>query len=126
MSIDSRRSTTPGHAKGDAVLAAVGTSLHAIARNADLAARLGGDEFALAVTHTDDNGLLALAETIRRGFALAAIGLDVDATLSIGIASSDSCPRHQLLATADKALYESKSAGGDCARLATAPLCLAD
>ena len=117
---------TRGHAKGDAVLAAVGASLQAIARNADLATRLGGDEFALAVTHTDGNGLLALAETIRRSFALAAIGLGVDATLSIGIASSDTCSRHQLLATADKALYESKSAGGDCARLATTPPCLAD
>jgi len=107
------------------MLAALGASLHAVARSADLAARLGGDEFALAVTHTDDNGLLALAETIRRSFAIAAIGLGVDATLSIGIASSGSCSRHQLLAAADKALYESKSAGGDCARLATAPL-LAD
>ena len=116
---------TGGHAQGDAVLAALGASLHAVARSADLAARLGGDEFALAVTHTDDNGLLALAETIRRSFAIAAIGLGVDATLSIGIASSGSCSRHQLLAAADKALYESKSAGGDCARLATAPL-LAD
>ena len=117
---------TKGHAKGDAVLAAFGASLRAIARSADLAARLGGDEFALAVTHTDDTGLLALAETIRHNFAIAAIGLGVDATLSIGIASSDICSRHQLLATADKALYESKSAGGDCARLAAAQLYLAD
>jgi len=115
-----------GHAKGDAVLQALGASLHAIARSADLAARLGGDEFALVVTHTDGNGLLALAKTIRRSFAIASIGLGVDATLSIGIASSDISSRHHLLATADKALYEGKSAGGDCARLATAQLCVAD
>jgi diguanylate cyclase (GGDEF)-like protein len=91
-----------------------------------LPARLGGDEFALAVTHTDGNGLLALAETIRRSFAVAITELDVDATLSIGIATSDVCSRHELMATADKALYESKNAGGDCARLATAQLCVAD
>ncbi len=116
---------TKGHGQGDAVLVALGASLHAVARSADLAARLGGDEFALAVTHTDGDGLLALAETIRVSFATAAIGLGVDATLSIGIASSDICSRHHLLAAADRALYESKRAGGDCARLATAPLCLA-
>lgn len=117
---------TKGHAKGDAVLAALGASLRSVAHSADLAARLGGDEFALVVTHTDSDGLLALAESIRGSFAMATIGLGVDANLSIGIASSDTCSRHQLLAKADEALYESKNAGGDCARLATAQLCLSD
>jgi diguanylate cyclase len=117
---------TRGHGQGDAVLIALGHSLQAVARTADMAARLGGDEFVLGVTHTNSDGLLALAETIRRSFAIAALGLGVDATLSIGIASSDICSRHQLLATADKALYESKNAGGDCARLANAQLCAAD
>ena len=116
---------TGGHSQGDAVLVALGACLQGIANSADLPARLGGDEFALAVTHADGNGLMALADTIRRNFAIATIGLGVDATLSIGIASSAICSRHQLLAMADKALYESKNAGGDCARLATVELCVA-
>ena len=116
---------TKGHGQGDAVLVALGHSLRAVARNAGLVARLGGDEFVVGVTHTDGSGLLAMAETIRQNFANATIGLGVDATLSIGIASSDICSRHQLLATADKALYESKNAGGGCARLASVELCVA-
>jgi diguanylate cyclase len=117
---------TQGHGQGDAVLVALGACLKANARCEKLAARLGGDEFALAVTDCNDKELLALAETIQHSFALDVIGLGVDATLSIGIASSDTCSRHQLMATADKALYESKNAGGDCARLANAQLCAAD
>ena len=117
---------TRGHGQGDAVLVALGATLNVIVRSTDLAARLGGDEFVVAATHTDGAGLLSLAETIRQNFAIATIGLGVDATLSIGIASSDICTRHELLATADKALYESKSAGGDCARLASVELCGAE
>ena len=77
------------------------------------------------MTHTDGNGLLALAEMIRASFAIATIGLGVNASLSIGIVSSDICSRYELVATADKALYECKRAGGNCARLATAQLCVA-
>ena len=113
-----------GHLVGDSVLRAIGTTLQDVADHADLIARLGGDEFALAISHADDRRLQTLAEEIRAAFAQATARLVVGTTLSIGIASSADCPRHQLLAAADKALYRSKAAGGDRAELFTGSLLL--
>lgn len=110
-----------GHLMGDAVLRAIGSALQVVAHSADVVARLGGDEFALAVTHADGRRLLAVAAEIRKLFAAAAAQLGVSTTLSIGIATSEECARHQLLAEADKALYRSKAAGGDRAELFTYP-----
>ncbi len=108
---------TLGHLVGDKVLRAIGEAVQAATTSASLAARLGGDEFALAISHANDRDLLATADKIRRAFVVAAAPLGVDTTLSIGIASSEHCPRHQLLAAADSALYRSKARGGDRAEL---------
>ena len=108
-----------GHSKGDAVLRAIGTALLEVARSADTVARLGGDEFALVVAHCDAPALLAKAANIQRIFAQTAAELDVDTTLSIGIVTSDTCPRLRMLAEADAELYRSKAAGGDRAQLST-------
>ena len=99
------------------MLRAIGATLQAVAHTADVVARLGGDEFAFAISHTDGAHLLAVAENIRRLFAVAADELQVNTTLSIGLVSSEDCPRHRMLADADKALYRSKAAGGDRAEL---------
>ena len=106
-----------GHLVGDMVLRAIGEAVQAVTTSASLAARLGGDEFAFAISYADDRDLLAIAAEIRRAFAVATAKLGVDTTLSIGIASSEHCPRHQLLAAADSALYRSKAGGGDRAEL---------
>lgn len=108
---------TRGHLVGDMVLRAISEAVQAVTTSASLAARLGGDEFAFAVSYADDRNLLATAAEIRRAFAVATAKLGVDTTLSIGIASSEHCPRHQLLAAADSALYRSKAGGGDRAEL---------
>ena len=106
-----------GHLVGDLVLQAIGEAVRAVMTSASLAARLGGDEFAFSVSHATDLDLFATAAEIRRVFALATARLGVEATLSIGIASSEHCPRHQLFARADSALYRSKAGGGDRAEL---------
>jgi diguanylate cyclase (GGDEF)-like protein len=108
---------TQGHLVGDMVLRAIGEAVQAVTTSASLAARLGGDEFAIAISHANDRDLLATAAEIRRAFAVAIAKLGVDTTLSIGIASSEDCPRHQLFAAADSALYRSKAAGGDRAEV---------
>ncbi|MEO7252272.1 MAG: GGDEF domain-containing protein, partial [Arenimonas sp.] len=108
-----------GHSKGDAVLRAIGAALQEVARSEDSAARLGGDEFALVVSHCHGQALLAMAANIRRMFAQATAQLGVDTTLSIGIVSSDTCPRLRMLAEADAELYRSKAAGGDRAQMST-------
>jgi len=112
---------TRGHPTGDAVLQAIGSTLLAVAHSGDVVARLGGDEFALITSHIDGARLLTLAEDIRTRFATATSELGVNTTLSIGIVSSDDCPRHRMMTDADKALYRSKSAGGDRAELFACP-----
>jgi diguanylate cyclase len=106
---------TLGHAMGDAVLRAISAALLVARRSSDLVGRLGGDEFVLVTANSDEAHLNALAEDIRRTFAVVANELGVDTTLSIGIASSEHCPRERMLAEADEALYRSKAAGGDTA-----------
>lgn len=106
-----------GHALGDSVLRAIGTTLMSVAQSPDVVARLGGDEFALVATHTDPDHLATLATRIRQLFAVAAKELGVSTTLSIGMVSSLDCPRDKMLADADAALYRSKNSGGDAAQM---------
>lgn len=106
-----------GHATGDAILRAVGSALLSIASSPDHAARIGGDEFALFSLHSDGPRLHALAAAVRARFRELATELGVDATLSIGMASSETCSTGDLFAHADLALYLSKEAGGDADRL---------
>lgn len=113
---------TMGHLMGDSVLRAIGEALKSVAPNPHLTARLGGDEFAMAISHADRPSLLKAARDIQDIFAQAAARLAVGTTLSIGVASSDDCPRHQLFVAADRALYRSKAAGGDRAELFTGAL----
>lgn len=109
---------TWGHEKGDAVLRAVGVTLSVVARSPDVIARLGGDEFALVTTRADRASLEAMAANLQSIFAGLTAELEVGTTLSIGVVSSDDCPREKMLAEADKALYRNKDMG----RKAAAPL----
>jgi diguanylate cyclase len=106
-----------GHAMGDAVLRAISATLLVVARPPDLVARLGGDEFALLSTHTSSAHLEDLADRIGTQFHVVAAELGVDTTLSLGMVSSEHCPRERMLADADQALYRSKDAGGNASRM---------
>jgi diguanylate cyclase len=106
-----------GHAMGDVVLRAIGATMLVVARAPEVVARLGGDEFALLSTNTRSNHLHELAAQIRHHFSGVASELGVDVTLSIGMASSEDCPRERLLADADLALYRCKVAGGNASTL---------
>lgn len=112
---------TWGHEKGDDVLRAVGVTLSIVAKSPDVIARLGGDEFALVTTHADKPSLEALAANLRSIFAGLTAELGVGTTLSIGVASSDDCPREKMLAEADKALYRNKDTGRKAAIRTAAP-----
>ncbi|MEG2804693.1 GGDEF domain-containing protein [Stenotrophomonas sp.] len=109
-----------GHPLGDACLRAVATALAGCAsRSTDVVARYGGEEFAVVVPGTSREGVLALAETMRRAVAqLRLVAADpqqqIGVTISVGvarvgqIASIDAGP---LLAATDAALYEAKRHG---------------
>lgn len=105
-----------GHAVGDRVLAEFSTVGRGFARPSDLIGRLGGDEFALLLPGRSPAAALATAEKLRTAFADATRqldGLSVNASISIGIAPADrgDVRPEEVIARADRALYEAKRLG---------------
>jgi diguanylate cyclase (GGDEF)-like protein len=109
-----------GHQRGDECLRLVGVELRGLTkRPADVAARYGGEEFALVLPEADSAGAMRFAETVR--LAIAALKLEHPAspvarvvTVSVGVATAthEWClTPDELIAEADRALYEAKSSG---------------
>ena len=107
---------THGHQGGDEVLRKVGEVLAASVRQVDLAARYGGEEFAVIVPETDLEGAIDLAERLRTALESEEIelqnGTRLSVTASFGAAVKDELPDgEELVAAADKLLYEAKRTG---------------
>lgn len=105
-----------GHPIGDAVLKQFTATCAGMLRAHDLFGRLGGEEFAVALPHTDTEGALSVAEKIRTAIEQMPIATsvgDIHITVSIGLAQADAGEHEveQLIAQADKALYEAKHGG---------------
>ncbi|MEI6106831.1 MAG: diguanylate cyclase [Opitutae bacterium] len=108
---------THGHQTGDEVLRHVASLLAGQIRNVDRVARYGGEEFALIMVETDRHS--AIESMKRLGVLLAETpcvvndSLTIEVTLSAGIATSleDATSASELVAAADKALYEAKKGG---------------
>ncbi|CCD93177.1 conserved membrane hypothetical protein [Bradyrhizobium sp. ORS 375] len=121
---------TFGHAAGDELLKIVGRTLRDVVSPADVIARIGGDEFVVVANEPAIDQVLALGERLievmTSPIALPG-GAQVNIGMSIGIAAA---PDHgtdpdTLLFAADAALYEAKSSGKSCWRLASAEANLA-
>jgi|GEM_PF-737347 len=106
-----------GHAAGDKVLVRVGNLLRSAADPGDTIVRPGGDEFML-LTQTSDieraEGVAALVHQRIRDHDWASDGVDIGITCSVGVALGPSERVTDLLTTADRAMYQAKSAGRDC------------
>ena len=122
---------TYGHAAGDAVLTAVGTTLQASVRSSDVACRFGGEEFVVLLSHAGDAQATQWAEAWRRKVEALTVdtagtpgtsGARLHVTVSAGLATAplDGHDPTQLLAAADAALYRAKRAGRNCVRTARA------
>jgi len=96
---------TMGHGSGDELLTAVAGRLASSVRPSDTAARLGGDEFALLLPNCNAANALEVVERLRQR-------IPSEQTCSAGIARHvpGSSPE-ALMAQADIALYEAKTAG---------------
>ncbi len=104
---------TFGHQKGDEVLAETADILKNTFRESDIVARIGGDEFAILTVETEDADIEAINARLQgnirdrngkgdRGFHLS---------MSVGITRYDPehpCSIDELLAKADKLMYEQK------------------
>lgn len=106
---------TYGHEMGDAVLAAIGRRLSAVARSSDVVVRLGGDEFVIVCVSAGPEEAAAIA-----GRALAAItepiivrGVEVTVKASAGVVAAErGVSPGGLLNAADAAMYRAKRGGG--------------
>lgn len=115
---------TYGHLAGDDALRQVAMAIsQAVKRPSDLVARYGGEEFAVILPNTDVEGAIAVAKEIQSNISQLQLSypnspISKFITLSLGVATisphSQSSPA-SLIAAADKALYQAKARGRNCA-----------
>jgi diguanylate cyclase (GGDEF)-like protein/PAS domain S-box-containing protein len=113
---------TYGHAVGDAVLKRFAAFCLQKMRHIDVVGRLGGEEFALLLPETDEAGALLFAQRFVKFVATETLSeLQGEGfTVSIGVTqirAEDVVP-DEVLARADRALYEAKSGGRNTVRVA--------
>ncbi|WP_433788990.1 diguanylate cyclase domain-containing protein [Actinoplanes sp. CA-252034] len=105
---------TYGHEAGDLVLATVAQRLSAAVRTTDLVVRLGGDEFVLLCPALPEAEAIRLADRIIGDVAapITFRGQVLDLGASVGIAAyGDTVADHDVLRSADMAMYEAKKQG---------------
>ena len=118
-----------GHLAGDQVLRAVADAIKHSVRGHDMVGRYGGEEFAIVLPGMTEGDVIQAAERIRTAVgALEVTVTDLDGdertvknlTASIGAAvyPTHGTERTVLLLAADAALYEAKTQGRNCTKLA--------
>jgi diguanylate cyclase (GGDEF)-like protein/PAS domain S-box-containing protein len=120
---------TLGHKDGDQALIDAAHIFNRTFRESDVIARVGGDEFAILATESDSGHLDAIRSRIDTALQLANRGRDraFELSISIGAAAYDPSRNdtvEELLAWADRAMYEQKRArnGGVGLPVAAGPL----
>ena len=110
-----------GHPAGDGVLRDVARLLRQNARGTDLAARYGGEEFVLILPQTSQAGALVIAERVRRAVENATWDKEtVTASFGVACLSLDTGDGAELVARADRSLYQAKEEGRNQVRGARA------
>jgi diguanylate cyclase (GGDEF)-like protein len=118
-----------GHLAGDMVLRAVADALKRAVRGHDMVGRYGGEEFAIVMPGLSLADVRTAAERVRSAIAALSVTVfDLDQveqvvtglTASIGAAvfPVHGGDRTSLLVAADAALYDAKTAGRNCTRIA--------
>ena len=113
---------TYGHEYGDKLLKSVASRLKTAARAEDTVARIGGDEFMIVLaelaTAADVHGPASnFVRVISEPYFIDSHNLNVTVSIGISFFPADADTVEALVARADKALYEAKSAGRNRYRL---------
>lgn len=106
---------TWGHPTGDIILKRIAETCSATLRSSDVLARYGGEEFVILLTNTDSSEGMITAERIRATIEELdnpEIGRAVTVSIGLACAVPDAdLALEDLVACADRALYEAKEAG---------------
>jgi diguanylate cyclase (GGDEF)-like protein len=110
-----------GHARGDAVLAAVAHAMRRACRSTDLVGRMGGDEFVILFPETERDAAEAAVSKVRSRIADASKELGSALTASVGSITFPRPPAdvEALVHEADRAMYAAKESGKDALRCVT-------
>ena len=105
-----------GHLAGDVALKAAANAAQSCVRGNDIFARLGGEEFVILLPGCDTNAATYVTEKCMRAFEdidTSESGHDFKVTASFGITTSkiSGMALDNLIADADKALYQAKDNG---------------
>jgi len=118
---------THGHLYGSRALVEASGLIRSSARETDVVSRFGGDEFAIVLPDTGGEGAYAVGERVRDRVAgysfLADDGLNLHLTASVGVATLPdvAASADELVAAADKAMYQVKDSGKNGIQAASAP-----
>ena len=117
-----------GHAGGDLLLQEMSRRLRRSLRRRDIAGRLGGDEFVvilpdLAVGAEESRRLARtlaerMQELMAEPYELDGETLQVTASIGVALFPTEDNKPEQIIASADKAMYEAKAAGRNTVKLA--------
>ena len=108
---------TKGHLAGDAVLVGLARHVLRIIRTEDVFARYGGEEFAILSRGITLEGATRFGERLRaaiEGYPVAFDGQKISVTVSVGVTAvpeASVAEVRDLVALADRALYEAKRTG---------------
>jgi diguanylate cyclase (GGDEF)-like protein len=105
---------TYGHLAGDAVLKETAQRITQVVRSYDFVGRYGGEEFLVLLPGCDKEQAEQSGERIRLAVTATpvfAAGSEISVTISIGATATVGGPEAEVLAKADAALYQAKSAG---------------
>lgn len=103
-----------GHQTGSGAIQAVANVLRRVVRSTDCVARYGGDEFVVILKDADRSGAQVVINRMRemlRDEALPfAPGAEVTVSVGVAMFADDGVSSEELLAAADRAMYEDKRA----------------
>jgi diguanylate cyclase (GGDEF)-like protein/putative nucleotidyltransferase with HDIG domain len=106
-----------GHLAGDLLLSSISEAFRKICPQTDTVARVGGDEFVFLIPHLDRDGASKRLASIAATARAVCLGFCPDANVSASVGASfypeDGHTAEELLALADRRMYQDKQAHYD-------------